>query len=106
MLLMKSRKRDSAKGIELPNQECIRTFGEKVNYKYLGISEVDTTKQSEMKEKILERVPQKNEKVSQNQTLQQKSHQRDKPLGSPSGKIFRIILKIDKEGTQKNGQEN
>ena len=29
-------------GIELPNQEKIRTFGEKETYKYLGILEVET----------------------------------------------------------------
>ena len=27
---------------KLPNQECIRIFGETKNYIYLGISEVDT----------------------------------------------------------------
>ena len=35
-------------GIELPNQERIKTFGEKENYKYLEILETDTTKQIEM----------------------------------------------------------
>ena len=38
-------------GIELPNQESIRTFGEKGDYKYVGILEMDTIKQAEMKEK-------------------------------------------------------
>ena len=37
-------KRQTMEGIELPNQERIRTFGEKENYKYLGILEVDTIK--------------------------------------------------------------
>ena len=36
-------------GIELPNHEKIRTFGEKETYKYLGMSKVETIKQSEMK---------------------------------------------------------
>ena len=40
-------------GIELPNQEKIRTYGEKETYKYLGILEADTIKQAEMKEKKL-----------------------------------------------------
>ena len=51
LLLMKSRKWHMTEGIELPNQEKIRTLGEKENYKYLGILEVDTIKQVEMKEK-------------------------------------------------------
>ena len=38
--------------MELPNQEKIRTLGEKQTYKYLGILEADTIKQEEMKEKI------------------------------------------------------
>ena len=32
-------------GRGLPNQESIRTLGEKENYKYLGILEVDIIKQ-------------------------------------------------------------
>ena len=43
-------------------------------------------------------VPQTDEKTSQNQTLQQKSHQRDKHLGYPTCKILRTILKIEKGG--------
>ena len=35
--------------IELPNQEKIRTLGEKENYKHLRILEEDTIKHSEMK---------------------------------------------------------
>ena len=37
--------------MELPNQDKIRTLGEKENCKYLGILEADTIKQVEMKEK-------------------------------------------------------
>ena len=39
----------------LPNQDKIRTLREKETYKYLGILEVDTIKQVEMKEKIKKR---------------------------------------------------
>ena len=38
-------------GIELSNQERIRTLGEKETYKYLGILEADTIKQVDMKDK-------------------------------------------------------
>ena len=51
MFIMKSGKRQTTEGIELPNQESIRMLGEKENYKYLGILEVDTLKQEKMKEK-------------------------------------------------------
>ena len=52
MLVMKNGKRHQTNGIELPNQEKIRTLGEKEIYEYLGILEADTIKQVEMKEKI------------------------------------------------------
>ena len=39
-------------GMELRNQEKIRTPEEKETYKYLGILEADTVKQMEIKEKI------------------------------------------------------
>ena len=40
-------------GMELPNWDKIRTLGENETYKYLGILEVDTIKQVEMKDKII-----------------------------------------------------
>ena len=52
MLIMKSGKRHITDGMELPNHDKIRTFGEKETYKYLGILEADTIKQVEMKDKI------------------------------------------------------
>ena len=52
MLIMKSGKRYMTKGMELPNQEKIRTLEEKETYKYLEILEADIIKQEEMKEKI------------------------------------------------------
>ena len=48
---MKSGKRHLTDGMELPDQDKIRTIGEKEMYKYLGILEADTIKQVEMKEK-------------------------------------------------------
>ena len=54
-----------------------------------------------MKEKIL-KIPPTNEKTSQNQDLQQKSHQRIKFLCIGPCKIFGTILKMDKGGTQTN----
>ena len=37
LLVMKSGKRHLTDGIELPNQDKIRTFAENETYKYLGI---------------------------------------------------------------------
>ena len=58
-----------------------------------------------MKEKI-RRVPQVNEKASQIQTLQQKSHQRDQHLDCPPCKMLKTIHKMDKERTSINGPED
>ena len=52
MLIMKSGKKQMTEGIELQNQENIKTSGEKTTYKYLGILEVDTIKSAEIKDKI------------------------------------------------------
>ena len=52
---MKSRKRHITNGIELPDQDQIRTHREKETYKYLGNLKADTIKQVEMKRKILKR---------------------------------------------------
>ena len=49
---MKSGKRHLTVGMELANQEKIRTVGEKETYKYLGIMEAYIIKQVEMKDKI------------------------------------------------------
>ena len=51
-------------GIELQRKKL-----EKETYKYLGILEVDTIKQEEMKEKFKKRIPQENEKTTRNQTI-------------------------------------
>ena len=52
MLVMKSSKRHITDGMELPNQDKIRTLAENETYKYLGILEAETINQVEMKEKI------------------------------------------------------
>ena len=63
-MIGKSGKIETMEGIELPNQENIRTLGE--NYEYLGILEDGTIKQSKMKERNEKREPQKNKKTSPN----------------------------------------
>ena len=52
LLVMKSGKQHLIDGIELPNQDKIRTLAENRTYKYLGILEADTIKQVEKKNKI------------------------------------------------------
>ena len=52
LLVMKSGKRHLTDGIELPNQDKIRTLAENGTFKYLGTLEADTIKTVEMKNKI------------------------------------------------------
>ena len=68
MLIMKSGKWHMAKGIEQPNQDKIRTLGEKETNKYLGILEADTIKQEEIKRQTQKRISHENEKSTRNQT--------------------------------------
>ena len=44
MIIKKSGKRHMTVGMELPNQNKIRTLGENEIYKYLGILDADTIK--------------------------------------------------------------
>ena len=52
MLVMKSCKRHSTDGMEISNQEKIRTLGENETYKYLGILKADTIKHVQVKDKL------------------------------------------------------
>ena len=52
LLLMKSGKRRLTYGIELANQDNIRTLAKNETYKYLGTLEADTIKLVKMKDKI------------------------------------------------------
>ena len=64
---MKSGKWQMTEGIELPNQNKIRTSGEMETYTYLGILKVDTVKYAAMKEKKKrKRILQANEKTTPN----------------------------------------
>ena len=60
LLVMKSGEQHMTDGIELQNQDKIRTLEENETYKYLGILETDTIKQVEMKDKIQKRISQEN----------------------------------------------
>ena len=63
LLVMKSGKRHLTDGIELPNQDKIRTLAENETYKYLGILEADSIKQVEMKDKIQKEYPRRTWKL-------------------------------------------
>ena len=88
----------SEKG-ELPNEESIRALGKKKNYKDLGISESDTIKQKEMKEKRKNKYVRKPRSFSK----QQKSHQKDIHISSSLCKILRNNLQIDTWEIYTNG---
>ena len=104
ILIMRSGKRQRMEGIELPNQEQIRTLGKNETYKYLEILEADTIKQEEMKADTIKQEEMKEKKLKRShenaettlsQTIWQKSHQRHKHLGCPPCNILGTILKVD-----------
>ena len=64
ILIIRSREILITGGIEQPNQERIRTSGEKETYKYLGLLKVETIRQVVMKEKIKKNISKKRESYS------------------------------------------
>ena len=99
MLIIKSGKRHMTDRLKLPNQGKIWTLGEKETYKYLGILEVDTIKQMEMKEKIKKVYLRTTKRATRDKSILQEPYQRDKYLGFSPCKIFGIILKVDQRRT-------
>ena len=81
LLVMKSDKRHLTDGMELPNQDKIRTLGEKETYKYLSILKADTIKQVEIKEKNQKEYLRGTKKATRDKTIWQKLYQRNKYLG-------------------------
>ena len=63
MLVMKSCQQHLKDGMELLNQDKIRTLAGKEMYKYLVILEADTIKKVEMKEEIKKKYPRRNRKL-------------------------------------------
>ena len=56
-------------GMELPNQDKIRTLAENETYKYLSILGAETIKQVEMKEKIQKEYLRRTRKLLETKTL-------------------------------------
>ena len=74
-------------------------------YKFFGILESDTINHVEVKEKK-KRIPKENEKTTRNQTIKQKSCQKDKYQDCTPHNILGTILKVDERKTSTNGPEN
>ena len=77
MLVMKKRKRHLIDGMELTNQDKIRTLTGNETYKHLGILEAETIKQVEMKDKIQKEYCRWTRKLLET-SLSQKPYQRNK----------------------------
>ena len=69
MLVMKSGKWNLADGIEVTNQDKIKTHGENETYKYLGILEADTIKEMDMKYTIQKEYLRKTRKLLETKLL-------------------------------------
>ena len=73
MLIIKNGKRVTTEGIELPNQESIKTLSRKITSSWEYWKWTLSNIKDEGRNK--KRVPQKNKETSQNQPLPQKSYQ-------------------------------
>ena len=65
ILVMKSGKQHMTDGMELPNQDKIRTLKEKETIKYLGVLKAETIKLVEMKDKIQKEYLRRNRKLQE-----------------------------------------
>ena len=99
IFVMKSGKRHITDGMELPNHDRIRTLEENETNKYLGILETDTIKQVQMKDTIRKEYLKKNAKTTQDKTLQQKPHQKNKYLLCVPSQIFATLSQVDQSRT-------
>ena len=97
MLVMKIDKQHITDGMELTNQDKIRTLGEKETYKYFVILETDTIKLIEMKENIKKRIFQANQKATRDKTIQQKTYQRNKYMDCILVRYLGPCLKVTGE---------
>ena len=95
MLIMKKRRKEKDRTSK--SEKCQNTKGKRKLQVPRNIgSGYYHTNRDESKSK--KRVLQKNKKTSWNQTLQQKNHQRNKQLSSPSCKILWAIVEMNREG--------
>ena len=105
MLVMKNGKRHQTDGMELLNQDKIRTFGKKETYKYLGILEAETIKRVEMKEKIkkeyLRRTRKLHEQKLYSRNLIKGINTLAVPLVRYSGPLLKLTRKEDKQIDQR-----
>ena len=93
MQIMKSGKRHLTNGMGLPNQDKIRSLGEKDIYKYLDILEADTTKQVEMKDKSRRNISGEPENYSRQNYVAK----RNEYLGCILARYSGSFLKWDRE---------
>ena len=73
MIIIKNGKRQMTKEVERPNQEKIKTLGEKETYKYFRIFEVDIVKQVEKKGKIKKSTSRERENYSKSNYIAETS---------------------------------
>ena len=103
---MKSGKRHMTEGIELPNQEKIRTLREKETYKYMGILEPDTIKQVELKDNIKKEYLRRTRKLIEDKTRSQELYQRNKYLGFALVRYSGPLLRRPKTNGLENNKTN
>ena len=86
-------------GMELPNQDKIKTLAENETYKYLGILEADTIKQVEMKDKIQKEYLRRTWKLLETKLSSRNLIKRNIYLGCTTRSIFRTVSQVDQRRT-------
>ena len=106
--MMKKGKKEITEGIELPSeeQEKIRTLGEKENYKYLGILEADTIKQTEMKRKVKKEYLRRTRKLLETKLCSSNLFKGINTWAVPIIRYSGPFLKWTREELRQDGPEN
>ena len=84
-------------GMELLNQDKIRTLEENETYKYLGILEADTIKQLQMKDKIRKEYPRRTRKLLETKLSSRNLIKRINTWAVPLVRYSRPFLKWTRE---------
>ena len=105
ILPMKSGQRHLTDGMELPNQDKIRTLGEKEIYKYSGILDADTIKQVEMKDKIQKEYLRRSRKLLETKLCSRNLFKRLNTWGVPLVKYSGPFLKWTRDELKPNGSK-
>ena len=93
-------------GMELPNQDRIRTLEENETYKYLGILEADTIKQVQMKDMTRKEYLRRTRKLLETKLSSRNLIKGINTWAVPLVRYSGLLSQVDPRGTETNGPKD